>query len=345
MGNAQGGEGLSILNPAPSTLPGPSLLHELIGRDGHHDKNALDFLSGSGERLGLSYTELEVLSDRLAHRISRELEALPPRDSGEGVIIPLLIPQSPDLYVAIVAILKSGAAYCPLNLDAPAERIRFILQDTQARLVLATSSLSSNLEQADPSLKILSVDHENGIQARSTGECPPERLRRPDPSDLAYVMYTSGSTGTPKGVGISHTAATQSLLAHDGHIPPFSRFLQFAAPTFDVSVFEIFFPLFRGGTLVSCDRALMLTDLPGVIRRLDVDACELTPSVAGSLLRSRANAPCLQLLLTIGEMLTEPVVGEFGGDSTTPSILWGMYGPTEAAIHWYGYLFSLLDKY
>ncbi|KAL0778518.1 hypothetical protein CaCOL14_006171 [Colletotrichum acutatum] len=77
----------------------------------------------------------------------------------------------------------------------------------------------------------------------------------------------------------------------------------------------------------------MLNDLPDVIRTLQVDACELTPTVAGSLLRSRQNAPCLKLLLTIGEMLTESVVREFGGSDVSESMLWGMYGPTEAAIH------------
>ncbi|KAJ4160312.1 non-ribosomal peptide synthetase nps2 [Fusarium falciforme] len=146
-------------------------------------------------------------------------------------------------------------------------------------------------------------------------------------------MYTSGSTGTPKGVGISHDAATQALLAHDRHIPSFSRFLQFAAPTFDVSVFEIFFPLFRGVTLVTVRRVEMLNDLPAVLRRMDVDACELTPTVAGSLLRKRENAPNLKVLLTIGEMLNAPVVEEFGGDDSKPSMLWAMYGPTEATIH------------
>ena len=95
--------------------------------------------------------------------------------------------------------------------------------------------------------------------------------------------------------------------------------------------------LSRGSTLVSCPRMHMLSDLPGVIQRMEVDACELTPSVAGSLLKKRSNAPNLRLLLTIGEMLTEPVINEFGGDSAQPSLLWGMYGPTEATIHWYVY--------
>src|SRR5690606_7811066 len=141
-----------------------------------------------------------------------------------------------------------------------------------ARVVITTSELASKLPRGDQSVLIIDA-------ATSEEPTTATQHRQPKPSDLAYVMYTSGSTGTPKGVGVSHDAATQSLLAHDRHVPQFSRFLQFAAPTFDVSVFEIFFPLFRGRTLVSCTRPTMLNDLPGLIQRMDVDACELTPSV------------------------------------------------------------------
>jgi non-ribosomal peptide synthetase component F/aryl carrier-like protein len=155
----------------------------------------------------------------------------------------------------------------------------------------------------------------------------------PSATDLAYVMYTSGSTGRPKGVGISHLAATQSLLAHNDLIPHFNRFLQFASPTFDVSVFEVFFPFFRGATLIGSDREQMLLDISHVMTEMRVDAAELTPTVAGELLRTRAAAPCLKVLLTIGEMLTKHVVEEFGQSENSEGILHGMYGPTEAAIH------------
>lgn len=141
-------------------------------------------------------------------------------------------------------------------------------------------------------------------------------------------MYTSGSTGTPKGVSISHSAASQSLLAHERHIPAFRRWLQFAAGTFDVFVFEMFFPLFRGAVLVACERGRMLGDLPGVVRALEVDATELTPTVAGGLLGRREEVPGLRVLLTIGEMLTKGVIAEWSG-----GVLQGMYGPTEVAIH------------
>ncbi|KAK4195852.1 putative peptide synthetase [Triangularia verruculosa] len=316
---------LSILNYPPTRLPGPSLLHQLVTQPS--PETAIDFLGDGNRQVSLSYTQLHYASDALAATIQATVGSL---DDSKQFVVPVLLTQGPLLYISLLAILKAGGAFCPLNLDLPLERAQFILEDVEAKVVITTPDLAKQLPPAgEPGLVVLLVGEEGPPR-------PPEnevKRRQPSPHDLAYVMYTSGSTGTPKGVGVSHEAATQSLLAHDRHIPSFSRFLQFAAPTFDVSVFEIFFPLFRAKTLVSCTRSAMLDNLPGVIRRMSVDACELTPSVAGSLLRKRDSAPCLRLLLTIGEMLTKPVVEEFGGHDGQPSMLWGMYGPTEAAIH------------
>ncbi|KAH6843467.1 hypothetical protein B0I37DRAFT_437805 [Chaetomium sp. MPI-CAGE-AT-0009] len=314
---------LSIVNHPPTRLLGPSLLHLLVQNSSQDGQAAIDFLSPDGSRTFLSYAELHEASEALACRLSA---LIGPLDSLKPFVIPVLVPQSPELYIALLAILKAGGAFCPMNLDVPVERAKFILEDVSAKVVITTSELAPKLPDGDQAVLLIDGDRCAKLPAVNTH-------RQPAPTDLAYVMYTSGSTGTPKGVGISHDAATQSLLAHDRHIPQFSRFLQFAAPTFDVSVFEIFFPLYRGKTLVSCARSALLNDLPGVIREMDVDACELTPSVAASLLRKRQNAPGLRLLLTIGEMLTQPVIEEFGGDEERPSILWGMYGPTEASIH------------
>jgi non-ribosomal peptide synthetase component F len=257
------------------------------------------------------------------------------------LIIPILSSQSPQLYVSILATLKVGGAFCPLNADAPPDRVKFILEDVKAKVILVSREFVSKLPADDEAYRVILIDDVlDGPDPTDPTDHDLISPRELQPQDFAYVMYTSGSTGTPKGVAVSHLAVTQSILAHERHIPSFSRFLQFAAPTFDVSVFEIFFPFFRGATLVGCNRADMLTDLPGLLKRMEIDACELTPSVAGSLLRQRSRAPSLRLLLTIGEMLTEPVIREFGGDEHKMSMLWGMYGPTEAAIHW---LECLLD--
>ncbi|KAF5025753.1 hypothetical protein F66182_2086, partial [Fusarium sp. NRRL 66182] len=316
--------GLSILNVRASRRPGPNLLHQLVKPANQHV--ALDYMANK-KLVSFTYSQLHQDAAALAVRITRA------SCNAQGqFIVPVLIHQSPLLYISLLAILKAGGAFCPLNTDAPPERVKFILGDVTATVVLVSKELASKIPD-DLNVTVIIVDEgeeDDGVSRYTTTEC---EHRRPEPEDLAYVMYTSGSTGTPKGVGISHDAASQALIAHDRHIPSFSRFLQFAAPTFDVSVFEIFFPLYRGATLVTVRRAEMLDDLPAVLRTMKVDACELTPTVAGSLLRKRENAPDLKVLLTIGEMLNAPVVEEFGGDNDRPSMLWAMYGPTEATIH------------
>ncbi|CAK7267432.1 NRPS [Sporothrix epigloea] len=338
------GQQFSILNPDPRKLPGPEVLHLLVSgsvADSSASVNsqtpALNYRAPDGSQLTLLYPELHRIADALAAEICRRLQQVPVSSStsiSRELVVPVLIPQAPELYVSLLGILKAGGAFCPIQLDAPPDRIRFILSDVVAEVVLTTSAMVAKIPvDLVENLQVILVDQLNLFDEANDVHNPPFAPRAVGPEDLAYVMYTSGSTGTPKGVGISHGAATQSLLAHDRHVPQFQRFLQFAAPTFDVSVFEIFFPWFRQATLVCCSRAEMLDDLPSVIRSLHVDACELTPTVAGSLLQTRANAPDLRLLLTIGEMLTEPVIREFGHGPGQESILWAMYGPTEAAIH------------
>ncbi|RCI16981.1 hypothetical protein L249_3076 [Ophiocordyceps polyrhachis-furcata BCC 54312] len=315
--------GLSILNPCPARLPGPSLLHQLIAPPSNH--LALDELSQNG-RFSCTYRALHDAAEAIARLIAKARRA--DERSRSPFIVPVLVPQSSLLYISLLAILKAGGAFCPLMSDTPRERIKFILKDVSAVVVLASRSLA-HLVPAEDHVHVILVDAADNCTPTPSS---PEHYES-SPEDVAYVMYTSGSTGTPKGVCVSHDAVTQALLAHDRHIPEFSRFLQFAAPTFDVSVFEIFFPLFRGKTLITARRDELLDHLPSVLRKMNVDACELTPTVAASLLKRRQHAPCLRLLLTIGEMLTRPVVEEFGGSETRPSILWAMYGPTEATIH------------
>ncbi|CRG90441.1 Hydroxamate-type ferrichrome siderophore peptide synthetase [Talaromyces islandicus] len=313
---------LSIVNPDPQHLQGPQFLHELAFHHTYRDAPALEFLKPDHSVHSISFEDLDCLSTQLAHQIARSLGPNP-----SSRIVPVFLGQSAELYIAWLAVLKAGAAFCPLGIDSPEDRISFILKDVAAEVVVTSSKFRTKLA----STKAVSLVLVDNLEVEHVSSL----LDSPDivPEDLAYVMYTSGSTGRPKGVTMSHQAVTQSLLAHDSLIPPFRRFLQFASPTFDVSVFEVFFPWFRGATLVGADRSIMLYDLPNTINMLQVDAAELTPTVAAELLRSRQSVPSLQVLLTIGEMLTKRVVDEFGTSTTDPGILHGMYGPTEAAIH------------
>lgn len=319
---------LSIANENSQTLQGPELLHELLGGHRYSPACALVFKNSGGTQQEFSYRELHDRSDWLANRIRALLSGVRVAGAHTQDVIPVLMPQCPELYISILAVLKAGAAFCPLHLDAPPERIKFIVNDIAAKLIITTSNWEEKLA-FDNTISVILADHMSPthIEAEQHSQILCE------PRHLAYVMYTSGSTGQPKGVGISHLSASQALLAHDKHIPAFKRFLQFASPTFDVFVFEMFFPLYRGSTLVGCSRTELLTDLPAIMNSLDIDAAELTPTVVGTLIHTRSRVPKLKVLLTIGEMLTHPVIEEFGSSPTTIGILYGMYGPTEATIH------------
>jgi len=322
-------QALSQLDHPAQNLEGPHLLHHLLDWKAFAQRCAIDF-SNASYRKRYSYAELkscvdELVSDIRAALKKKEISSI----ESDRVVVPIFLPQCPALYITQIATLESGAAFCPINLDTPEDRIRFIVEDVSATVIVTTAELQ-HLVSWEGGPSIVLVDEFPILSNHGLKSLEHIKIRS---SDLAYVMYTSGSSGQPKGVAVSHRAVTQSLLAHQKHIPPFQRFLQFAAPSFDVSIFEIFFPLVRGSTLVGCDRSQLLNDLPGMIVRLEVDAAELTPTVAGSLLQRRAHAPCLKLLLTIGEMLTTPVIQEFGGSDQRASMLYGMYGPTEAAIH------------
>jgi non-ribosomal peptide synthetase component F len=175
---------LSVINEHPKLLKGPQLLHDLIASRHESDAIAVEYLALDDERHSLSYRELW----KQAQALSRRLVVLL-KDQGVSqnsrIIIPVLVPQSLELYVALLAILHTGAAFCPLTADMPAGRVKFIANDVQAKVLVTTSALNSSIPQ-EAGFVLCIVDNleEESIPAA------PSVFRDASPADTAYVMYS-----------------------------------------------------------------------------------------------------------------------------------------------------------
>ncbi|WP_153070281.1 AMP-binding protein, partial [Escherichia coli] len=160
---------------------------------------------------------------------------------GPGSVVAVALPRSLELVVALVAVLRAGAAYLPLDLAHPDERLARILASAQPVCVLAAAGASARMA----GVPVLAPEQWTALSFAA-------RWADPAPSDAAYVIYTSGSTGEPKGVVIEHRAIVNRLLWMREHygVRADDRVLQKTPATFDVSVWEFFLPLLCGATLV-----------------------------------------------------------------------------------------------
>jgi amino acid adenylation domain-containing protein len=188
----------------------------------------------------LTYHELNCRANQLAHHL-RERGAAP------EALVAICTERSLDTVVGVLAVLKAGAAYMPLDPDFPPERLKAMLDDARPCLVLTQDRLVSRLPQ--PNAPVVCLDTERQAFATAS-DGNPNNLTQPD--NLAYVLYTSGSTGKPKGVAMSHRALVNLLLwqAESEDLGTPARTLQFASFCFDVSFQEMFTTWISGGTLV-----------------------------------------------------------------------------------------------
>ncbi|MEU7063844.1 amino acid adenylation domain-containing protein [Streptomyces sp. NPDC046161] len=195
----------------------------------------------------LTYRELDDASNRLARLLIS-------RGVGPERIVALALPRSAALAVAVLAVLKAGGCYLPVDPEYPQERLSFMLDDTAPAVVLTTSGTAPRLPRTDAPQLLLDAP---GVLAESegldgTGIGDDQRLRPLDPAHPVYVIYTSGTTGRPKGVVMPGQAVVNLLTWHDEAFPsaPGTRIAQFTALSFDVSVQEILSALLFGKTLV-----------------------------------------------------------------------------------------------
>ncbi|MBA3530781.1 MAG: amino acid adenylation domain-containing protein, partial [Ardenticatenales bacterium] len=274
----------------------------------------------------LNYRDLNERINRLAHRL---------REAGVGpeALVALCLERSVEMVVGILALLKAGGAYLPLDPTTPTERLAFMLADSQAPLLLTQRSLAAQLPPYEG--KVLHLDDEQEALLHYPAENPASLVR---PEHLAYVIYTSGSTGRPKGTLINHRSltnylcwVTQTLLSEQvQHLPATTRV------TFDASLKQLLAPLLTG-------RAVWLLGEEIVTQ----------PDRLLDLLKSQPNTAinCVPLLWQAileefehsSDMATPPISHLFlGGEAASPELLrrtfarlprisvWNLYGPSEA---------------
>jgi amino acid adenylation domain-containing protein len=264
-----------------------------------------------------SYAELDRLSSSLAaHLVS--LGVAP------EVFVPVCFDKSAWTVVSMLAVLKAGGGVVPLDATHPADALEGKVADAGAHVVVASETRAAIFEAMVP--YVVAVGPRLMAQLRPE---PEQDSATVSPSDPAFVMFTSGSTGKPKGVVLCHQALVSSALAHGAAlgIGPHTRFLQFAAHTFDNSLEEMFTTLIYGGCVCVPSEADRLGDLPGAIDRLDANFMDLTPTVA-ALLRPN-DVPKICGLAVGGEALTQEVLDIWGG--AIP--LHNQYGPSECSIN------------
>jgi amino acid adenylation domain-containing protein/non-ribosomal peptide synthase protein (TIGR01720 family) len=288
-----------------------------------------------GERT-LGYAAL----DARANRLARHLRSL---GVGPEVPVAVCIERSFDLVAGLLAVVKAGGAYVPLDPHHPPARLRYIVRDAGAAVVLTDATTAAVFEAADAPagepaparaarpLRIDAPDPEWAAQDAA----PLAPLARPE--NLAYVIYTSGTTGQPKGVGIPHRAVANQLrwLLEDCPLGAGDRVLQRTSPAFDASVWEIFAPLLAGAELVLASPEPMPTadELIAAIRQAGVTVMQVTPTLLELLLDAPALAECVALRRVCcgGEALGGPLSARLG--ETLPSTeLVNLYGPTETTV-------------
>ncbi|MGA5045398.1 amino acid adenylation domain-containing protein [Streptomyces arboris] len=283
-----------------------------------------------GERT-LTYRELADRSSELAQTLTRQ-------GVGPGDVVGVCYERSPDLVVALLAVMRLGAVYLPLDSRLPAERLSYMVEDSGAQLVICHEAVMDRLAAVGtPKTRLYPTDRQDD-QAAETGAAAAGETTAdvPDPGattpPAAYIIYTSGSTGQPKGVVVPHTALTNFLLAMADtlHVTSDDRLLALTTHSFDIAALELYLPLITGGQVHIADSATA------------ADATLLADKVADWRPTIMQATPATwAMLMRVGWQNTEGVKVLCGGEALPDGLkdqlvargeAWNLYGPTETTI-------------
>nr|VFJ75469.1 MAG: amino acid adenylation domain-containing protein [Candidatus Kentron sp. FW] len=316
-------------NNTQQDYPRDRCVHELFEQQAARVPDAIALIC-EGQRL--TYRELNERVNRLAHFLRK-------KGTEPDMSIGLCLERSPDLVVGLLGVLKSGAAYVPLDPSFPKERLTTMLADADARILVTDTRISTHLppileegpwphEGVAPTVVCVDSDHDE-IARQSPDNPVPETT----PEHLAYTIHTSGSTGKPKGVQIPHRALVNFLtsMARQPGLAGHDTLLAVTTISFDIAGLEIFLPLTTGARVVLADRAASASG-PGLvelIRAAKPTIMQATPATWYLLLAAGwTGLPGLKIICG-GEALPRALAHRL---IETGAHLWNLYGPTETTI-------------
>ena len=269
----------------------------------------------------MTYGEVE----QRANQLARHLRSLGVQ---RGSFVALLLPRSLDVYVALLAVLKAGAAYVPLDPDYPADRVEYILGDVNAGVLVTVTALQEKAGRFAGKQVVLDRDAKVVSQQPTTQ--PTRRDTGTTPQDLAYVIYTSGTTGRPKGVQIEHRSACHLVRAEGVifNVRPEDRVYQGFSIAFDASVEEVWLALHAGATLVAGTREMVHSG-PMLSRLLTEAGVTVFSTVPTQLAMMTEDVPGVRLLIVGGEACPGDLVNRWARAGRR---MVNTYGPTEATV-------------